>query len=321
MEEQQVIKPPNPQPVPPVVKKSISKILFIILGCFLLVAILGGAAFAFYESQREEVATNAPEPSVTPSPTPDPMADWTSYSFSNVMTFKYPPGWTLKQDSSNDSYAGIAKDDDPESAITIYLNSPLSKQALFNNKPQEVYVGGAKAIQDSDPNLHVIGTTVTKPNVSVVFLGVHTTNKQKFNEEVLPVYHKLLSTVKFPDSEERPISADSFMRARNTERRNDILMILNGVWQYAAENNGVLPPGIPKGTPVEVAFSGANICTSLVPTYLVALPVDPYIGSDEVTACTSEYKTGYTIYQDPNSTRIWVAAPYAEDQEQIIVSR
>src|SRR6266542_1200854 len=69
---------------------------------------------------------------------------------------------------------------------------------------------------------------------------------------------------------------------RNTQRQADVTTILNGVYQYSLDNNGVLPSSITT-TPTEICNTGAASCTALVDlsvltasgTYLVAIPKDP----------------------------------------------
>ncbi len=106
--------------------------------------------------------------------------------------------------------------------------------------------------------------------------------------------------------------ARQFAQANDTKRSSDVNAILNAVGQYSADNKGVLTglgtistvPATP--TALSTAGIGAAFCTSLVPTYIAQLPVDPQTGS--WTDCTT-YDTGYTIYQDTSGTsRITVTA-------------
>ena len=58
--------------------------------------------------------------------------------------------------------------------------------------------------------------------------------------------------------------ARQFAQARNTSRRSDVLTVLNAVNQYFADN-GALPTGI-SGTATQISDTGADLCSSLVPT-------------------------------------------------------
>jgi len=108
-----------------------------------------------------------------------------------------------------------------------------------------------------------------------------------------------------------------FNMSNDTKRRSDVLAILNAIHQYAADpaNRGLLPAGIPVDDgvdptdEVEIADTGADLCTLLVPTYISALPVDPSVG-DPVTDCTAAYNTGYFVVQD-TASRVTVIAPSA----------
>lgn len=113
--------------------------------------------------------------------------------------------------------------------------------------------------------------------------------------------------------------------ARNAQRRSDVNTILNAVYQYAIDNNGNLPSGIPVDPAAaleicQTAVTGAacttaggvDLATSLVGDYLVAIPVDP--------SETGTDLTNYTIVQD-STGRITVAAPGAEQSATISVRR
>lgn len=114
--------------------------------------------------------------------------------------------------------------------------------------------------------------------------------------------------------------------ARNAQRRSDVNTILNAVYQYAIDNNGNLPTGIPveptaalpicqtavTGTDCTVDVPGVDLATALVGDYLVAIPVDP---SEQGTESTN-----YTVVQD-STGRITVAAPGAEQSATISVRR
>src|SRR5258706_12903154 len=77
-------------------KKSMHKILLIILGIVILSGVAGGAYYlgtkqntSFMISNEKKVSvppkqTITGSPSNSPSPTPDPTADWKTYSYSNL---------------------------------------------------------------------------------------------------------------------------------------------------------------------------------------------------------------------------------------------
>ncbi len=112
-----------------------------------------------------------------------------------------------------------------------------------------------------------------------------------------------------------------FSQSNNTKRRSDILAILNGLGQYAADHKGNLPPGI-KSTPEQISSEGVNICSYLLPDYLAAIPVDPKVNNGQpVTECKGSYATGYTIMENPAKKRLTVNAPEAELGEIISVTR
>jgi prepilin-type N-terminal cleavage/methylation domain-containing protein len=109
---------------------------------------------------------------------------------------------------------------------------------------------------------------------------------------------------------------------RNSQRSSDVNTILNGVYQYSLDNNGVLPSGITTSA-TEICATDGSPCTGLVDLtslttsgkYLVSIPKDPQCPS----ACNAE-GVGYTISKDTNG-RVTVAAPDAEQGKTITVTK
>ncbi len=119
--------------------------------------------------------------------------------------------------------------------------------------------------------------------------------------------------------------ARQFAQANNTQRRSDVGATLNGIYQYAADNKGVLPAGIPAqgaSAAISTAGTGTAFCNALVPTYIAALPRDPSTGT--YTDCTN-YSTAYQINVSTasagNTPRLTVSAPGAELGVVISVTR
>ena len=93
--------------------------------------------------------------------------------------------------------------------------------------------------------------------------------------------------------------------ARDTQRRADVLTILNGVNQYFVDV-GSFPEGsystCPTNDPIGQAAT-IKLANSLVPTYIADIPTDPSGGTTD--------NTGYTICES-SGDRITVKAPNAE---------
>lgn len=108
--------------------------------------------------------------------------------------------------------------------------------------------------------------------------------------------------------------ARQFSQSNNTKRQSDVNSILNAIHQYAADNRGTLPAGIDTSTKViGNGATEANICGSLITTYLAALPVDPLTNNGApVTDCVAAYTTNYNVVRSATNNRITVAAPAAE---------
>jgi prepilin-type N-terminal cleavage/methylation domain-containing protein len=109
--------------------------------------------------------------------------------------------------------------------------------------------------------------------------------------------------------------------ARNAQRRSDVNTILNAVYQYAIDNNGNMPTGIPSGTAMNICTTNSADCDTggvdlevLTGSYLVSLPRDPQV----LATATG---TNYWIVRDATSNRVTVSAPGAEQGASISVTR
>ncbi len=119
---------------------------------------------------------------------------------------------------------------------------------------------------------------------------------------------------------------------RNAQRKADVNTILNAIYQYSIDNNGLFPNGVefatatPRilGTDVTgcdssaicAATTSANVAcanlTELVPTYIVDIPKDPTSGTVN--------QTDYFVRKLPTG-RIMVGACDPEQGEVISVTR
>lgn len=104
--------------------------------------------------------------------------------------------------------------------------------------------------------------------------------------------------------------------ARNAQRRADVNTLLNATWQYAIDNSGRLPAGIPLNDPVEVCALKQPVrpCADLgvlAGTYLVSIPSDPQ---------APEGRTWYSIVKS-SENRVTVTAMQPESNVIISVTR
>lgn len=77
-----------------------------------------------------------------------------------------------------------------------------------------------------------------------------------------------------------------FAQARDTQRRSDLYAISSAVYQYAAENDGVLPASVPDtATCIGTDVACTDMSGDLVPTYIADMPMDPSTG----TAANTQY--------------------------------
>ena len=119
-----------------------------------------------------------------------------------------------------------------------------------------------------------------------------------------------------------------FREANNTARKADVNAILNAISSYAADNEGQLPAGITTTAKTITSTAGASnidLCTTLVPTYIADLPLDPTTGTEDPAGSVcgdsgATYSTGYTV-KSASGNRITVSAPSAENGETINITR
>lgn len=108
--------------------------------------------------------------------------------------------------------------------------------------------------------------------------------------------------------------------ARNAQRRADVNTILNAVYQYSIDNNGLLPTGI---TTTNTAICKVNAdCSSLADleiltgSYITSIPFDP-------KSATTDSTNYWIVKGTGTSPRVTVSAPGAEGAAagQITVTR
>lgn len=108
--------------------------------------------------------------------------------------------------------------------------------------------------------------------------------------------------------------------ARNTQRRADVLVILNAAGQYFV-TYGSFPTGTPTTTgsanakDISTSGTGAQFCRDLVPEYVAAFPLDPKTGT--YTDCDN-YDTGYKITLN-DGDRITISAPEALPDGGVVI--
>jgi type IV pilus assembly protein PilA len=121
--------------------------------------------------------------------------------------------------------------------------------------------------------------------------------------------------------------ARQFSQANDTKRASDVNAILNAIDQYAADNKGALPAGIPEttagviGSDTTLVPPQVDLCAALVTKYLAALPVDPLTSNGTpVSNCAQVggYNTNYTVVKSATDNRITVTAPATEIAAQDI---
>lgn len=114
--------------------------------------------------------------------------------------------------------------------------------------------------------------------------------------------------------------AKKMAEIRNSQRRNDVVNILNVVYQYTQEHEGKVPEVI-TANPTEICRTGGVTCQNLIDLgeifsseikIISAVPVDPRENNKN--------SSGYQISKLANG-RISVSAPLAENGAVIVLSK
>lgn len=111
--------------------------------------------------------------------------------------------------------------------------------------------------------------------------------------------------------------AKNFGDTRNAQRSSDVATLLDAVTQYLATQGNTLSglgsvPTCPTTTNIGTNTGLINLTSQLVPTYIVAIPIDPSVGTAG--------DTGYSVCTTA-SNRIQITAPNAENGKTISVQR
>lgn len=118
-----------------------------------------------------------------------------------------------------------------------------------------------------------------------------------------------------------------FIDSRNAQRQNNVTAIMDAIYAYQAANEGSLPEALQGEieTPTIIGDDDTegeiDLCSALVPAYIADLPGDPESGETQGDTCADgDYSTGYTILKS-ESNRFTIAAPDAEGDATISITR
>ncbi len=117
-----------------------------------------------------------------------------------------------------------------------------------------------------------------------------------------------------------------FAQARNSQRISNVETILNAIGQNIADNKGVLTCDdsavvVPTASGHYISEDDQDLWDCLVPTYMPAMVIDPLEGTCTPDSEEATYNTCYSIKRDSTTNRLTIAAPNAELEENISLSR
>ena len=118
------------------------------------------------------------------------------------------------------------------------------------------------------------------------------------NEQIGNVFNQILSTFKFTSQDNGTVgnylqtNLEQLARARDQQRKSDLQSLINALYQYSIDHDGILPSGFPSQS---TCIGTDSVCYDLaaqnnfVPTYLDSMRLDPSTGN--------LHNTYYLVYQ------------------------
>jgi len=99
-------------------------------------------------------------------------------------------------------------------------------------------------------------------------------------------------------------------KVNNDKRARDVNIIANAILSYSLENEGEISEIIDVKEE-DISSDGIDLCKLLIPDYIVALPRDPALDSQDVTSCARFYSINYLVTRNLDDS-ITVSAPHTE---------
>ncbi len=101
-------------------------------------------------------------------------------------------------------------------------------------------------------------------------------------------------------------------KARDSQRRNDLYVITQTIYEFATKNNGDLPDGLSEEKQ-EIGTAVYDLGAILVPDYMASMPHDPLGGTEAVS--------GYVVYLNENGRVVAEVESEVNEGEMIVVVR
>ncbi len=198
--------------------------LITLLSCLLLISCLLAGFFAWKTQKlvsELRVATNVlkPTPIATSTPTPDPTANWKTYTSTKYgFSFKYPNDFINKEISNNSFILSVGSKDYSLSLKTdlnlnIYTSEVKDIKRLFDTKKQNVNINGVgpytaylRSTQSAGGEFSFLRTILIPTSSYIIDLSLSPKDEDNF-EKTETLADQILSTFKFtePDTTCTPL--------------------------------------------------------------------------------------------------------------------
>lgn len=234
------------------------------LSVFFTLAFAGIGFFVYQNFKPLKQPSQSSSPSMSPSPsfrssispTPDPTADWKTYTSQSGYSLKYPPEWEIKTGDwteSGDHY-GIQSDDEvviryrnpnqvirggPPDAVSISLKQPLNNRKLMNaadfatqylSSPSSysgsihtegIVIGAASATKVSRSDFPSISNIFIPQSDKMFLIVFNPTGDSAVIGTYQQIFNQILSTFKLSVSDEEKAKIDAWIKANDLNPYGD----------------------------------------------------------------------------------------------------
>lgn len=310
---------------------------------WILAAVLISGAVLFVAVKSRSLSPLPSQPQASPSPSPvDETVNWETYQDEKYnFQFQYPSTVYLKKSPKFGDNIFLTENDidmdkvqeGPFALITISIwNKNEFQKAGY--PPQDKYLKKENIMIDGVDAVKVSGI-ITEDEAGLYMAGIY------HQEVYFPIKDKIIHFVFYEDSSNNIKLLDQILStfktsggegelnkfkenrasARDIMRKADLATLLNAIYQYSQDNQGIFPSKI-SGKSQFIRTGEADICSDLVPKYFAVMSQDPSLASDpgkRFKSCGLNYDTGYTIVKDPFTGKITLRAPFAEQSSINVV--
>ena len=221
-----VTEPPKP--------KSKKPLLIVLL--ILILGIIAGGVYLYLQNQKSAVQPIVPEiTQQTPSPTPDPMADWEIYSISPYQV-KYPQGLQVREDEGSvlniskwgptqtegtELFDGFSITFQPreisDADLSAYVDAKIEEVKIqdiskVTSGPSPVTLNNYEGLTFVEEGLGIYKVTIVESKEKSMFMEISVLVSDPGNLGFQETVDQILSTFKFIQNDNEALSVENFKK-------------------------------------------------------------------------------------------------------------